>query len=377
MGATLSQVAAEAGVSLMTASRAVRGVGRVKAETRERVLDAVQRLGGMPNDGMVMSRLLHNNAADSRLRVILPQFTSLGQQSRSLMSCHFKQGVEKRIAERGGCLYVADVESCDEVLDTMDKQRLNAVILRTAVPREWVDRLAERGPVVYAVAHDFQSNVDTVHANEHRSAALIVDYLAGRGHHNVVWFGIVDIHRHKLMRAMASSTTCIDRQGDSIHTVRHSAWANFAHCQVGSHGHSLILAKRDWNYQTLEDTVEEGLQQILSLRPQPTAVVVAAPKTASVMVKALQKRGIEVPRDMSVIGYGVAADHAKQHPRPTLIDVPMERIGHVVPELIERRLANPDALAVSLSIDTSLSIGDTTGPAPSVSDAAKTLAASL
>jgi LacI family transcriptional regulator len=41
---TLTEVAEEAGVSLITASRALRGVGRVAKETRERVLAAAAKL---------------------------------------------------------------------------------------------------------------------------------------------------------------------------------------------------------------------------------------------------------------------------------------------------------------------------------------------
>ena len=46
---TLSDVAREAGVDLSTASRALRGTGRVSEATRERIREAALRLDFRPN----------------------------------------------------------------------------------------------------------------------------------------------------------------------------------------------------------------------------------------------------------------------------------------------------------------------------------------
>ncbi len=47
--ATIRDVAADAGVSIGTASKALNGQGRLRPETRERVAEAAQRLGFAPN----------------------------------------------------------------------------------------------------------------------------------------------------------------------------------------------------------------------------------------------------------------------------------------------------------------------------------------
>src|SRR5438046_9315163 len=46
---TIRDVAAEAGVSIGTASKALNGQGKLRAETRERVAEVAQRLGFAPN----------------------------------------------------------------------------------------------------------------------------------------------------------------------------------------------------------------------------------------------------------------------------------------------------------------------------------------
>src|ERR1700723_1754506 len=47
--ATIRDVAADAGVSIGTASKALNGQGKLRDETRERVAEAAQRLGFAPN----------------------------------------------------------------------------------------------------------------------------------------------------------------------------------------------------------------------------------------------------------------------------------------------------------------------------------------
>ena len=46
---TIRDVAAEAGVSIGTASKALNGQGKLRTETRERVAEVAQRLGFAPN----------------------------------------------------------------------------------------------------------------------------------------------------------------------------------------------------------------------------------------------------------------------------------------------------------------------------------------
>ncbi len=46
---TIRDVAAEAGVSIGTASKALNGQGKLRAETRKRVAETAQRLGFAPN----------------------------------------------------------------------------------------------------------------------------------------------------------------------------------------------------------------------------------------------------------------------------------------------------------------------------------------
>lgn len=70
-GATIRDVAKQAGVSTATVSRVVRGIGGVTPETRERVLDAIAKLNYQPNES---GRALVNRRHDT-LGLIIPGLT--------------------------------------------------------------------------------------------------------------------------------------------------------------------------------------------------------------------------------------------------------------------------------------------------------------
>ncbi len=66
---TLREVASAAGVSVATASKALNGLGRMTAETRERIRETAQRLGFRPNSlaqSLLRQAQLHRRAAHQR-----------------------------------------------------------------------------------------------------------------------------------------------------------------------------------------------------------------------------------------------------------------------------------------------------------------------
>ncbi len=365
MAPKLKDIASAAGVSTMTASRALRGVGRVNDETRRRVREVAKQLGGVRYSGVVMSRVLHQSMAESRMRLLIPELTGGRKVTDSVYGRYFLRGLNEHLSQRGGVAHVCEVRHLEELFGLMDKHRTHGVVLRQAWPHAWVDSLLKHGPVVYALAHDFQLQTDTVYSNEHRSAVLIAQHLAQLGHRDLVWLGILDENpaQHLIHEAFTSSDVG-DRQSTTSHAVRFAAWANLCYCQHVKYRHPMLLLQRDWRYQSMEDVVENAVVQLLALRPQPTAVITPSSNIGFALIQSLEARGLRIPQDMSVVSYGVNEEQQGLPKRLTLIDVPMERIGQVVPELIERRLANPDAVAVSMQIEAALVIGQTTCPAP-------------
>src|SRR5262249_10102174 len=139
-----------------------------------------------------------------------------------------------------------------------------------------------------------------------------------------------------------------DRQAVSVHGARHAAWANVAHCQLVGERLPLILEERDWRTQDLDTVVSRGVEKILALRPKPTAVVCSCDPIALSLTQILRARSFSVPQDFSIISYGGAEEVRTSKPSITSVEMPMETIGRVIPELIERRQADPNAVPISV-----------------------------
>jgi len=360
--ATLQDIAQEVGVSAMTVSRALRGVGRIGPETRQRVRKVAMRLGYQPISGVVIPPPVRRGKADHALRLILPTISRQLTPDISWFTDRMIDGLRQRLEVSNGSMDIEHYETLEQLVRAVRKGRYHGVVLRQPIPDAWVRRIQKLRPVLYAVEFDHQLAVDSVYSNEHRSAAMIQDHLAKLGHRNVAWFGILDRYApYQVIFDTDDGATAADRQGITVHGPRHAAWANIVFAQLTRHTQSLVLVERDWRTQSLDAVVRTGLERILATQPRPTAVVTSCDPVGALLVDQLAARGLSVPKDMSVISYG-GSDIARKHKPPLdSLEMPMETIGRVIPELIERRLADPDAIPVSMQFETKLCAGETVG----------------
>jgi len=184
--------------------------------------------------------------------------------------------------------------------------------LRQPLPHAWVDRLLQVGRWFTRLSSIIKMNVDSVYSNEHRSAAVLLDYLSRHNHQQIAWFGILDRNApYQVVFDALDESSVIDRQAFSTHGARHAAWANIAYCQLVGQTLPLVLVERNWDHQDLDDVVKQGLDRILAIKPKVTAIVCSSDPVAISMVKQLRLCGLVVPRDMSIATYG-ASDELKK-----------------------------------------------------------------
>jgi len=356
MSITLKHIANELGVSQMTVSRALRGVSRTNSGTRQMIREAAKRMGYQPIGGVMLPPTVRSGKGNHSLRVLMPTVNHrIGAEGGSWWLDRMVTAMRERMTVSNGRLVEQHFMGIDELIEEYLRARFHGIVLRQPLPHAWIERLLKVGPVVYAVEFDHQLNVDSVYSNEHRSAAMVLDYLSERNHRQIAWFGILDRHApYSVVFDEMDESSIVDRQAFSTHGARHAAWANIAYCQLAGQRQPLVLVERDWNRQDLDDVVEEGLNRILAIEPKVTAIVCSADPVALAMVKALKKRGLDVPRDMSIVSYGGSDEIKATNPSITSLEMPMETIGRVIPELIERRVADPSAVPISVQFQTTL-----------------------
>lgn len=270
---TSHDIAREAGVSQSTVSRALRRDPRVDPATAARVLQVAERLGYSPN-------LSARSLVTSRTRTIAvvvaditnpfyPQLVEalheqLGRAGYRMILFNERTdargdgGIEMFLSSGGADGAVFLSVTIDQVVSQM--------LSRSPVPTVLLNRDAD-GP-----------QVDRVMADHRGGAMQVADLLAGLGH-----------SRMAMIAGPANTSTSRDRE------------AGFGE-QLRRHGLTLDPALQ----RAGEFTHQSGFQwtsELMALRNRPTAIFCVNDVVAFGALDAARRLRIEVPRDLSIVGF--------------------------------------------------------------------------
>jgi LacI family transcriptional regulator len=298
----LDDVARRAGVSLSTASRVISNNGYPVAETtRQRVLEAVQALEYSPS---VLARAL----VTKRTQIV-------GVIVGDVEDPYFAEivrGVED-IARRVGYLVIvcnADRDPATELsyLRTLLDYRVDGAILAGGgvLAEAWrqphvqaVGQLEQQGSVVVALA-EVAANVPRISIDNRHAAAEMTRYVVGLGHDRV---GVI---------AGPGPITTAQSRLQGIQDV-------LGPCALPS---DLIVSGGF--------TVPGGVQAadlLLARSPRPTALVAVNDQMAIGALMAAHRRGLTVPDDLTIVGFGDTTAARQCWPPLTTVSVPRHEMG--------------------------------------------------
>lgn len=249
---TLIEVARRAGVSKSTVSNVIRGGAPVAGETRERVERAIADVGYHPN---AIARALKARTSTA-IGIVVPDLTNLFYAELAV-------GVERAAGALGYAVLTANTE-CAPALETeagraLIERRVDGVViagmsLRSALPRVLLDRDI---PVVLAsLGEPEDPRLGVVDHDDAAAMEAIVAHLHGLGHRRMA-FVAQSFREHSGERRRLGFVAALSRRG-----LR----------PVG---------------------IDEGA----------TAVVAHNDMHAIATIDRLERRGLRVPRDVSVVGY--------------------------------------------------------------------------
>ncbi|MBS7788617.1 substrate-binding domain-containing protein [Roseococcus sp. SDR] len=301
----LLDIAAEAGVSLATASRSLAQPDIVAPETLARVRAAILRLGG--------ARALDapRGASGSGVAAIVPTLDN-PIFSRALQAM---QGV---LNGAGHHLLVASSDYQPEtelaVLRGLLARGVDGVILVGAqrAPEAWELLEAAEIPVVLTWCE--APGFDAVVVDNHEAGRIAAEHLIGLG--------------HKRLGVVCGLTRHNDRQRLRLQGVRDA---------VAAHG----LELPEWRVVEQEFSLaggRTGCAALLSLAEPPTAVICGIDQLAVGCLVEAQSRGIAVPEQLSVVGIDNLEMAAHLSPPLTTVHVPTARIGAEAAALVLARL---------------------------------------
>jgi DNA-binding LacI/PurR family transcriptional regulator len=105
----------------------------------------------------------------------------------------------------------------------------------------------------------------------------------------------------------------------------------------------------------------EAVSKLLNAPKKPTAILVVSNNMALGVLQALQERGIGIPTDMAVVGFGDTPSAPLLRPPLTVVAQPAREIGATGARLLLERLGDPDRPRRSIVLDTRLIVRESCG----------------
>lgn len=316
---TLIDVARVAGVSPITVSRALGRPEVVTDATRKRVLEAVRATGYVPN-------LAAGSLASSRSRLVaifLPTIAnSIFADTVQALTDHLAAvGYQTLLGLTG---YRPEQE--EALLEAVLGRRPDGIVLtgteHTQASRE---RLARVGIPLVEAWDLCERPLDMLVGFSHEAVGqAVATYLLGKGYRRVSVVGIDDPRGLRRYRSLVAAL-----EGRLEAPVSAQLLPAPATLAVG----------------------REGLARLLQVGAAGEVVVCSSDTLAQGVMAEAASRGLRVPEDLAVMGFGDLSSAAHTHPPLSTVRVDGARIGRAIAEALLARIAEPASGRQPLRLD--------------------------
>lgn len=310
---TIGEVAALAKVSPMTVSRVMNGNANVRQATRERVQRAVEKLGYTPN--LAASAL----AAVQSTRVALIYTNPSGAYLSDLLV-----GVLHGAARSAVQLVIDSWDEYDAEGERRAARALARSVAGAILPpplgesKAVVAELAHAGiPVVAIAAERFREDISCVRIDDYRAAREMTEYLISLGHARI---GFI--------------------KGDPNQAASLRRFEGFQ-AALAAAGISLDRGLVQQGYYTYRSALEPA-EKLLARRNRPTAIFASNDDMAAAAISVAHRRGLEVPGDLSVVGFDDTSAATRVWPELTTVRQPLGAMADAALDHLLRSIRNKE-----------------------------------
>ena len=296
--ANAREVAERVGVSVMTVSRALRGLSNVSPATREKIIAAAREIGYYPS---LAARTLRTG------RVQVVGFVSSGYDSlRGEYNSDMLAGLDSIMVERDYLVLLILAKSLEDMIPRMEQVTQEGrvgglVVLGSTLKQEQIDSLGRINfPMVvlnYSDERPIPAGISTVSYDNAGGMLQVVRHLAALGHTKIAYVGgdyfdhDAEDREEGFRRAMKELDLPIVEN-----------WI-----RAGSFARALESGSEACDYLLAEGS--KG----------PTAIACASDKIAAGVLMSCRRAGVSVPDDLSVTGFDDEVHSSFQVPPLTTI----------------------------------------------------------
>ncbi|NLJ50360.1 MAG: LacI family transcriptional regulator [Candidatus Atribacteria bacterium] len=328
MTVTLKDVSKLAGVSPATASLALNNQKGVSEKSRQKVLDAAQKLGYHPN---ILARSLIKGKTNT---VLLCAFIKeqgklsafYGELINSLLTAVSSHEYYLQMLVKGEFYNGHPLDKRTAFLDIAHNRLFEGLIILSHWPisySEVSDLVKDNFPFVIVNQKVDGEGVSYIDVDHYGGTKEAITYLIKKGHQRIAHIrGPMD-HLHAQERYRAYVDTLLE--------------------------HDISLKKEhiiEGNFRRLSGRI--AMERLLEKKPYPTAVHAANDKMAIGALQAAKEKGIAVPQDLAIIGFdGIEAMKYTDPPLPT-IEQPLEELGKMAANILIETIKGGDKKKIVL-----------------------------
>ncbi|WP_233269423.1 LacI family DNA-binding transcriptional regulator [Alteribacillus sp. YIM 98480] len=307
-------MAKKADVSIATVSKVINNTGRMREPTRQRVLNTIKQLNFHPS---VMASAL----TGKRTKIL----GLLVQDISNPLFSEMARAIEDRAHEQGMnvmmCSTDNNAEKEKKYLELLKRKQVDGFIIGSSfhdknVIKELIDH---KIPLVLLTQNDSSLDVSKVSVDDFKGGYDAASHLFFNGHHKI---GIIAQHAH-------SSSLRIKgyRAAHEVYEVE---------------------CKKEYIYRTTA-SISNGKAYVEKLFSQkatalPTAIFACNEQLAIGVIQGAKEKGLEIPKDLSVVGFDNTILATTTVPGLTTVSQPIEMIGKKVVDVLIQEIEEGKSL---------------------------------
>jgi LacI family transcriptional regulator len=329
---TIADVARRAGTSTATVSLVLNSVGRIRKETRHRVLAAVKELKYYPNfhaRNLARHRsrtmgIIVSDIENPFFPTVIRAFESEAQKHGYdviVSDTNYRPALTRQAAER-----------------MMEMKVVGVTIMTSEMSAALIDEILSQNILVtffdYGMVGERTSNLNLDYLLGTREA---IDHLYKYGHRRIAFVGGRSSLRNVKARELAY-----------VECMR----------QNGLEPGPIVIGN-----QRIDGGIAAG-EALLQMEPRPTAVVAMNDLTAIGVMRAFRQHRFRVPEDVSVIGFDRTYFSEYYQPPLTTVDMQPAYLGRIAAKSLLELASTTKPQGRDYAVPLHLVVGESTGPVP-------------
>ena len=334
MKTSIVDVAKACNVSVATVSRVINGNYPVKRETKEKVLKVIEELQYKPN---IQARDLIKQKS-STIGVVVPSISNM-------FFTNVINGIESYYEKSDYSIFLCITEQDKD----KEGSRINELVSRNVagiiivdpgienVESKYFNDIAKSIPMVFVNRYSQSSFISSVCNDQEEGSKVALNYLLSNNNKNIAFIRGDNSYSYDIKEKVYREIM------KDINNLNEEFIVNIGH------GNSI---------QTVNKTMEKGLK-LLSENKDITGIFACNDLMAIGIMNACKKLNINVPSDLSIIGYDNIELSEMVEPKLTTIDQNMFLLGENAAILLNEKIDNKNKYSKNIVLRNHLIKRDT------------------